>query len=148
MAAEPRIVRRTLTLDALEAHGRSLAAQLAAPALVTLSGDLGAGKTTLVQAICRGLGVVGPVTSPTFALMHEYEAPGARVVHCDLYRLMTPRDVLALGLDDLCADSDVLMLVEWPERAGDALGEPTLALTLAHVADDATVRTCEERWRA
>jgi tRNA threonylcarbamoyladenosine biosynthesis protein TsaE len=148
VAGDRHVTVRTLTRDALAAYGMALATRLTAPTLVTLTGDLGAGKTTLVQAICRGLGVTVPVTSPTFALMHEYESPAARVVHCDLYRLTAPRDVASLGLDELCAASDVVMLVEWPERAGTLLGEPTLALTLEHVADDESVRTCTERWQA
>ncbi len=148
MVGDLRVTVRTLTRDALEAYGMALATRLTAPALVTLAGDLGAGKTTLVQAICRGLGVTAPVTSPTFALLHEYGSPTARVVHCDLYRLETPRDVASLGLDELRAASDVVMLVEWPERAGTLLGEPTLALTLEHVADNEAVRTCTERWPA
>jgi tRNA threonylcarbamoyladenosine biosynthesis protein TsaE len=148
VAAEQHVTVRTLSLGDLQTHGVALGAKLAAPALVTLAGDLGAGKTTLVQAICRGLGVMEPVTSPTFALVHEYQAPAARVVHCDLYRLDTVRDVASLGLDDLRGDPDVVMLVEWPERAGTWLGEPTLTVTLEHVADDESVRVCTERWRA
>ena len=148
VGAERRVVTRTLTLAALERHGASLGAQLTAPALVTLHGELGAGKTTLTQSICRGLGVTDPVTSPTFALVHEYAAPDARVVHCDLYRLESPREVPALGLDELLAGGDVVMLVEWPERAAMLLGEPTLAITLEHVPGDAAVRRCSEVWRA
>lgn len=140
--------RRTerLSLDALDARGRSIGASLAAPALLTLAGDLGAGKTTLVQAICRGLGVSDIVTSPTFALIHEYAAPRARVVHCDLYRIERSREVDAMGLDEMLAEPDVIMLVEWPDRAGALLGAPTVAITLAHVADDAAVRDCTEVW--
>lgn len=148
VAADLRVRTQRLSLAALEARGVEIGASLTAPALVTLAGDLGAGKTTLVQAICRGLGVTSPVTSPTFALIHEYAGTGARVVHCDLYRLGTPRDVAALGLDEMLAERDVIMLVEWPERAGAALDAPTLAVSLGHVADDATVRECTESWAA
>ncbi|MES3032757.1 MAG: tRNA (adenosine(37)-N6)-threonylcarbamoyltransferase complex ATPase subunit type 1 TsaE [Gemmatimonadota bacterium] len=146
MVAESRSQR--LTLDALAARGEAIGTTLTSPALVTLTGDLGAGKTTLVQAICRGLGVSDPVTSPTFALIHEYAGARARVVHCDLYRLGTPRDVASLGLDELLAEPDVIVLVEWPERAGALLDAPTLAITLAHVTDDAAVRDCAEVWAA
>lgn len=132
MGADSPATVSSLTLAELEHLGHSIADSLAAPALVTLAGDLGAGKTTLVQAICRGLGVTGAVTSPTFALMHEYAAPHARVVHCDLYRLETAREVATLGLDDVLADPGAIVLVEWPERAGDTLPPATVAITLAH----------------
>jgi tRNA threonylcarbamoyladenosine biosynthesis protein TsaE len=138
---------RLLSLDALTAHGAEIANALRAPALVTLSGDLGAGKTTLVQAICRALGVSEAVTSPTFALIHEYGATSARVVHCDLYRLDSPADVATLGLDDMLADPSVILLVEWPERAGALLPAPTVAITLSHVPADPSVRLCAETWQ-
>ena len=117
-----------------------------APALVTLTGELGAGKTTMTQAICRGLGVTEPVTSPTFALIHEYAAFAVRVVHCDLYRLDSARAVASLGLDDMFADSSAIVLVEWPERAGAMLPIASLALTLEHIAAQPDARRCTEVW--
>ena len=147
-AETKRQVMQRLSLDALTTHGAAIAQALHAPALVTLTGDLGAGKTTLVQAICTALGVTEPVTSPTFALIHEYAAPAARVVHCDLYRLDSPTEVASLGLDDMLADPCVILLVEWPDRAGALLPEPTLAITLSHVPDDVAVRLCAESWSA
>lgn len=135
-----------LTRDALEARGVAIGHALRAPALVTLQGDLGAGKTTFVQAICRGLGVRDPVTSPTFALMNEYIAQSTRVVHCDLYRLESVRDVASLGLDDYLADPSAVLLIEWPERASGVLPAPTLAITLAHSSDDPDIRICTEAW--
>jgi tRNA threonylcarbamoyladenosine biosynthesis protein TsaE len=148
VVAEQRESIQRLTLAELVARGVVIGRRLRAPALVTLMGDLGAGKTTLVQAICRGLGVPESVTSPTFALIHEYAAPSARVVHCDLYRLQTDADIASLGLDDMLGDPDVIMLVEWPERAGAMLAGPTLALMLAHVPDNAGVRLVSEVWSA
>ncbi len=146
VAAEARVREQRVSLQQLQAQGRAIADWLAPPALVTLTGDLGAGKTTLAQAICRGLGVTEPVTSPTFALIQEYAGSAVRVVHCDLYRLDTLQQIAALGLDELAAEPDVVMLVEWPERAGGLLGAPTVAISLQHVADDASVRECTERW--
>jgi len=136
----------TLALDALNAHGEAIGRALRAPALVTLTGDLGAGKTTLTQAICRGLGVTSPVTSPTFSLIHEYGALAARVVHCDLYRLESVRAVASLGLDDMLADPTTIMIVEWPERAGALLPPASLQVTLEHVASHPDVRVCTEVW--
>ncbi len=147
MAADAPVAA-LLSLDELVARGEAIAAALPVPALVTLRGDLGAGKTTLVQAIARGLGVTEPVTSPTFALVHEYAGTRARVVHCDLYRLAGVREAATLGLDDLLAEPDVIVLVEWPERAGPLLDGPTLDLRLAHVDGEPSVRRLVERWDA
>lgn len=116
---------------------------LRAPAVVTLSGDLGTGKTTLAQAICRGYGVTDPVTSPTFALVHEYAGGATPVYHLDLYRLRDRRDLLQLGWGEII-DSGGLVLIEWPERAGDEIPAGATALQLAHVPGDDAVRELAE----
>jgi tRNA threonylcarbamoyladenosine biosynthesis protein TsaE len=146
VVGEARESIHRLTLAELEARGVAIGRALRAPALVTLLGDLGAGKTTLVQAICRGLGVREPVTSPTFALIHEYRATSARVVHCDLYRLQTEAEVAALGLDELLGDSGTILLVEWPERGGVLFAAPTLTVMLAHVPGSDALRLVSEVW--
>ncbi len=148
VAAERAAIVTQLTRDGIGAHGRAIAARLHAPALVTLTGELGAGKTTLAQAICRGLGVAESVTSPTYALVQEYEGASTRVVHCDLYRLSSSSEVASLGLGEMLGDADTIMLVEWPERAGAVLPAPVLAITLAHVAGQPDVRECRETWTA
>jgi tRNA threonylcarbamoyladenosine biosynthesis protein TsaE len=148
VAADSGVVVRRLSRTELDAYGEAIGRRVTAPAIITLAGDLGAGKTTMVQAICRGLGVQDAVTSPTFALIHEYASARARVVHCDLYRLESEREVTSLGLDDIFADPSAIVLVEWPERAGTLLPAPTLALTLSHVSSDADVRALDEQWSA
>lgn len=106
-----------LTADALNRFGEALGRALAAPAVIGLSGDLGTGKTTLVQAICRGLGARTLVTSPTYALVHPYDVAGQPVYHVDCYRLRSPDDALDLGFDDMIR-AGAIVLIEWPERAG------------------------------
>lgn len=106
-----------------------------APLVVTIAGDLGAGKTTLVQAICSGYGVTEPVTSPTFALVHEYAAERSRVLHLDLYRLDRPDDLDSIGWDELVS-SHALVLIEWPERAADRLPTDHVSIALEHVPGD------------
>jgi tRNA threonylcarbamoyladenosine biosynthesis protein TsaE len=107
--------------------------------LITLSGELGAGKTTLVGGLLSELGHPGPARSPTYTLVEPYELAGRDVLHCDLYRLRHPDELEDLGLRDLAGPGSVL-LVEWPERAEGRLGQPDLALTLTY---DDTGRACE-----
>ena len=123
-----------LTLAELTAWGERLGAALLPPALVTLVGDLGAGKTTLVQAICRGYGVSQPVTSPTFALVHEYEGARSPVFHLDLYRLKGPQELANIRWHDVLA-AHAVVCVEWPDRAHGALPAAAVAITLAHVPE-------------
>jgi tRNA threonylcarbamoyladenosine biosynthesis protein TsaE len=100
------------------AFGRTLTELLAPPKLVLLRGDLGAGKTTLVKGIAAAFEAAqeDDVTSPTFTLVHEYRGPRANLYHIDLYRVDTPRELETLGLDDLRADSNSILLIEWGEK--------------------------------
>jgi tRNA threonylcarbamoyladenosine biosynthesis protein TsaE len=108
-----------------------LAADLREPIIVGLTGDLGAGKTTLVGGLLAALGHEGPARSPTYSLIEPYRLAGQDIYHCDLYRLRDPEELEDLGLRDLLAGSSIL-LVEWPERAGDRLREPDLRLHLEY----------------
>lgn len=118
----PLASRGQLLLDevGLREWGRSFGASAVPPLVIALKGDLGTGKTTLAQAICAGYGVTEPVTSPTYALVHRYAAPRSPVFHLDLYRLENEAQLTNIGWDDVMS-SDALVLVEWPERAGDRL---------------------------
>jgi len=103
--------------DELNRFGDELGRALRAPAVIGLSGELGTGKTTLVQAICRGLGAHALATSPTYALVHHYDAAGTAVYHVDCYRLTAPDQARDLGFDDMRREG-AIVLIEWPERAG------------------------------
>lgn len=96
-------------------YGRGLASHLEPGDLVFLRGDLGAGKTTLVRGILRGLGHAGSVKSPTYTLLEPYDLPTLAVYHFDFYRIGEPRELEFIGIDELM-DSDAVKLVEWPER--------------------------------
>lgn len=124
---------RAPDIDSLQAWGRLVGAALPRPSVVTLNGDLGVGKTTLARAICAGAGVrdIAAVTSPTFALVQQYDAAGCAVVHADLYRLRSAAELDALGWDEIVATSP-LLLIEWPERAVSSLPPETIAITLSH----------------
>ena len=95
-----------------------------------LCGDLGAGKTTVARGLLRALGVAEIVRSPSYTLIETYETAGHRVLHLDLYRLSGGVELQALGLRDEL-DPGVLLLVEWPERAREALPVPDLEVRLS-----------------
>lgn len=125
---------------ATRAFGARLAAALrdsgvSSPLLVGLSGELGAGKTTLVGGLLAALGHAGPARSPTYSLVEPYRLAGRDVCHCDLYRLRDPDELEDLGLRDLMLSGSVL-LVEWPERAGGRLRAADLTLRLAYADSD------------
>jgi tRNA threonylcarbamoyladenosine biosynthesis protein TsaE len=132
------------------ALGRSLAGLLAPPKLVLLSGDLGAGKTTLVKGIAEAFQAASAddVTSPTFTLVHEYRGPGVHLYHIDLYRVDTPRQLETLGLDDLVAD-DSILLIEWGEKFERFKREGNVKIALARLDDklEDSVRSSENRRR-
>lgn len=109
------------------------------PQVFALAGELGTGKTTLVQAICHGYGVTDAVTSPTFSLIHEYTAPRSLVYHLDLYRLTGPADLFNLGWDELM-ERDALIFIEWPERAADQLPRGRVAIRLEHLPGESERR--------
>jgi tRNA threonylcarbamoyladenosine biosynthesis protein TsaE len=106
------------------------------PMLITLSGDLGTGKTTFAGGLLQALGHAGAVRSPTYTLVEPYRFGGRDVNHCDFYRLRHPDELEDLGLRDLHRAGS-LLLVEWPEKAEGRLGEPDLAVTLRYV-DEST----------
>ncbi len=102
--------------------------------VIYLCGDLGAGKTTLVRGLLRGLGYQAPVRSPTYTLIEPYEAVEPPVVHLDLYRLADPEELEYLGLRDLL-ERPSLILVEWPERGAGALPPADLELLIEDVGE-------------
>ena len=113
----PGKVHNTSSAEETVALGRELVAQLRPPKLILLSGNLGAGKTTLVKGIVEGFkaAVQEEVTSPTFTLIHEYRSPEVDIYHIDLYRIDTQRELETLGIDDLFGPRS-LIIVEWGEK--------------------------------
>lgn len=116
---------------ASEAFGARLATRLLPGDVVTLSGPLGMGKTSIARGVLAALGLSGEAPSPTFAIVQPYAPPEVTmpVLHADLYRIDDPADLDELGLDE--ARRDGALLIEWPEHAGAGYWPEALALTLA-----------------
>lgn len=98
-------------------------------------GDLGAGKTCLIQGVCRGLGVREPVTSPSFVIVNVYAGDRDPVYHLDLYRISEPDELLELGYEEYFY-GDGVCLVEWAERAGALLPEEAIIVELRWAGDE------------
>lgn len=119
--------------------GSTLAATMPDSAVVFLRGDLGAGKTSLARALLRGLGVSGPVKSPTYTLIERYPLVRGDAVHLDLYRIAAESELEFLGLSDLIPDVR-LWLVEWPDHGLRALPKPDLEVALSVMGGGREVR--------
>lgn len=119
--------------DAVAHLAAQLAPQVRSGGVIHLRGDLGAGKTTFARALIAALGVQGRVKSPTYSLIESYRTSGLAIHHLDLYRIADPGELEWLGLEEL-QDEASLILIEWPERGGDALPAADLALNLVHAA--------------
>ena len=128
----------TETADRTREVGQALASMLEPRDTVVLTGDLGAGKTTLVQGIGRGLGVEDQVASPTFTLVREYTGR-LDIAHVDVYRLERVQDVLDLALDELGGPERVL-LIEWGDAVSDLLPEDRLRVELTTEPADTETR--------
>jgi tRNA threonylcarbamoyladenosine biosynthesis protein TsaE len=119
-----------------EAIGARLARRLAPGDVVVVSGEVGAGKTTLIRGACRALGIEGPVTSPTFTIGHRYGGGRLPVSHLDLFRLEGLEDEDPALLDDYLSP-DAVAFVEWPAVAAPELaGREVTAVRLAHAGGD------------
>jgi tRNA threonylcarbamoyladenosine biosynthesis protein TsaE len=130
---------KTRSVNGTLAIGQNIAELLLpAPKLIILRGDLGAGKTTLVKGIASFLGAATPedVTSPTFTLIHEYQGTRLRLYHLDLYRLETERELLTLGLDEIAAEPDALVLVEWGEKFPSIIARADGEIAIEHAGGD------------
>ncbi|MFA6115583.1 MAG: tRNA (adenosine(37)-N6)-threonylcarbamoyltransferase complex ATPase subunit type 1 TsaE [Sphingomonas sp.] len=134
---------------ATEALGARLAALAAPGDVITLTGPLGAGKTSIARGLLAALGLEGEAPSPSFAIVQPYAPPEVRfpVLHIDLYRIDDPGEIEELGLDEALSDS--LLIVEWPERASGIWPE-ALALSLTIEPDGARALTAAvpAAWRA
>ena len=119
-----------------EAFAETLAKELPRGRVLTLDGDLGAGKTVFSRGFARGLGITEPVSSPTYTIIQEYPLPGGGMLyHLDLYRIAGSASALAFGVDEFLDDPDSLALIEWPERIADIIPGDAIQVRLRHISD-------------
>jgi tRNA threonylcarbamoyladenosine biosynthesis protein TsaE len=102
--------------------------------ILTFEGEMGAGKTTFIQALCRRMGVKGVMGSPTFSIINEYEAEKGPVYHIDLYRCRDEEEAIRAGVED-CLYSGWTCLVEWPSRAPSLFPEETIRIGITEIND-------------
>ena len=138
---------KTRSVAGTLAIAQTIAEILSVPRLIILRGELGAGKTTLVKGWVEALGAgnADDVTSPTFTLVHEYAGPKTRVYHLDLYRLETERELATLGLEEMAAQPDAVVLVEWGEKFASVMERADAEVALTALEGDE--RALLVRWR-
>jgi tRNA threonylcarbamoyladenosine biosynthesis protein TsaE len=127
-----------------EQFGYELAHTLGPNTILALQGDLGAGKTTFVQGLAKGLGVVDPVQSPTFTYLQIYEGASLSLYHFDLYRLEKESDFVALGFEETF-DAGGIVAIEWPDRIASLIPSSAQEITFAHAERKRTVSI--KAWR-
>ena len=134
MNIERELLRRSE--EETEAFAAQLAHELPRGTVLALEGDLGAGKTVFSRGFARGLGISGPVSSPTYTINQEYSLPGGgRLYHLGLYSLANSASALAFGGDEFLDAPDAIALVEWPARIADILPPGTLRVEIVHLSE-------------
>ena len=131
--------RQVLGEQAMIRLGMELAARMGNSSLVTLSGELGSGKTTLARGVLRGLGYEGRVKSPTYTLVEIYECGQKSIYHFDFYRIQDPLELELVGIPELLT-SDTIRLVEWPSLGGDHVPSADISIEIEASGEGRLVR--------
>lgn len=124
------------TLDEIKKAAQWLTDRMQGHTVIAFHGEMGAGKTTFIHALCELMGVKDHVSSPTFSIINEYKAPATTIYHLDLYRLKNEEEAINAGVED-CLYNGHLCLVEWPEKAPGLFPDDTLHVYL-HLIDTNT----------
>jgi tRNA threonylcarbamoyladenosine biosynthesis protein TsaE len=132
-----KLAKKTIELadeTATVAFGQAISALIKNPMVITLQGQLGAGKTTLSRGILQGLGHCGSVKSPTYTLVEPYRLPAGQVFHFDLYRIIDAEELEYMGFSEYLAEA-LLCLIEWPERGQGFLPQADVAIEISQSGD-------------
>lgn len=135
------------SLDKIDDAAREFMAQMGDETVYAFYGEMGAGKTTFINALCRALGVEeDPTGSPTFSIINEYrsDTTAELIYHFDLYRIESTDQALDIGVEDYF-DSGALCLLEWPERIADILPDDTVRVDIAENPDGSRLLTIADR---
>lgn len=124
------------TIDSIDKVAAQFVQQLAGRKVVAFKGEMGAGKTTFIHAICRALEVASSMGSPTFSIINQYRYPGGVLYHMDLYRIKDEEEAIRAGVEDSLHSGDIC-LVEWPERAPHIFPDNTVFVYI-EVVDEYT----------
>ena len=124
------------SLKEIETAAKKLLAQTGGYKIFAFHGDMGAGKTTFIHALCDAMNIADVVTSPTFSIINEYKTrEGQTIYHLDLYRIKDENEAINAGVED-CLYSGSICLVEWPEKAPGIFPDDTLHVTITSVDDN------------
>ena len=124
------------TLDEIKEMANKLLAASSNIKVFAFYGEMGAGKTTFIHAVCKALGVTDVVTSPTFSIINQYKTTTSQTIyHMDLYRVKDEYEAINAGIED-CLYSGNICLVEWPEKAAGIFPDDTLHVTITSVDDN------------
>jgi ATPase, YjeE family len=135
------------SLDKIDDAAREFMAQMSDETVYAFYGEMGAGKTTFINALCRALGVEeDPTGSPTFSIINEYrsDTTAELIYHFDLYRIESTDQALDIGVEDYF-DSGALCLLEWPERIADILPDDTVRVDITETPDGSRLLTIADR---
>ncbi len=136
---------KTRSVNGTLAIAETIAEILTAPRTIILRGEMGAGKTTLVRGWAAALGAKDDVTSPTFTLVHEYQGSRVKLYHLDLYRLETERELATLGLEEMAAEPDAVVLIEWGDKFPSVQERADAEVAMEHLEGDE--RSLHVLWR-
>lgn len=139
-----KTVLNNITIHKLDEAAQQIITAADSRTLWCFHGEMGAGKTTLIQTICKSLGVTEEVTSPTFSLVNEYKSTsGKTVYHFDFYRIRSIEEVYDIGYEDYFYNNNIC-LIEWPSQIEELLaGEPVLNITITKVDEDSRMIVVE-----
>lgn len=129
------IERLTHSEEETVAISQEIASLIKAPAILTLTGDLGAGKTVFSRGFARALGVTDHISSPTFTIVQEYEIPLGTLYHMDLYRISSDEEAVSFGIEEFLNDSHSINLIEWPQRLKWLLPDSVISIEISHVSE-------------